>query len=198
MSANTEFPDNLYDYIRLYENAIPAELCDTIINQYSKTDLWKQQGANGDNDSLHRRVNGIYISGPDVKTTNDRKKIDEDIFQAMNTIVNKYIMTFPLLNNYPLFHIQSDSGYTLLKYDEGDFYKIHTDQDLDKDKPRIISCVACLNGDYNGGEFSFLNKKKTFKLKKGSVLMFPSNFMFSHEVLPITSGTRYSIVTWFH
>ena len=198
MSANIEFPDNLYDYIALYENAIPAELCDKIISEYSETNLWKQQGAQGDTNSLHRRVNGIYISGPDVKTTNDRKKIDEDIFQTMNTVVTKYITSFPLLNNYPLFNIEGDNGYTLLKYDQGDFYKIHTDQDLTKSNPRIISCVACLNDNYNGGEFSFLNKKKTFELKKGSVLMFPSNFMFSHEVLPIISGTRYSIVTWFH
>jgi hypothetical protein len=27
--------------------------------------------------------------------------------------------------------------------------------------------------------------------------MFPSNFLYPHSVLPVTEGTRYSIVTWF-
>ena len=33
-------------------------------------------------------------------------------------------------------------------------------------------------------------------LKKGDILIFPSVFLFPHEVKPITSGTRYSFVTW--
>ena len=92
--------------------------------------------------------------------------------------------------------LDSDEGYLLLKYDVGDFYKIHADYSPEN-KPRIISCIVCLNDEYTGGEISFLNKKKIFNLNKGDVLLFPSNFMFPHEVSPILSGTSYSIATWF-
>ena len=32
---------------------------------------------------------------------------------------------------------------------------------------------------------------------KGDVLMFPSNYMATHEVLPVTSGIRYSYLGWY-
>ena len=37
----------------------------------------------------------------------------------------------------------------------------------------------------------------SIKLKKGDAIMFPSNFMYPHEIMPVTQGTRYSIITWF-
>mgnify|MGYP001213588018 CR=1 FL=1 len=33
-------------------------------------------------------------------------------------------------------------------------------------------------------------------LKKGDVVIFPSNFMYPHRVEKVTKGTRYSFVTW--
>ena len=36
----------------------------------------------------------------------------------------------------------------------------------------------------------------TLEKKKGSAVVFPSNFMFPHEVQKVTSGNRYSIMTW--
>jgi predicted 2-oxoglutarate/Fe(II)-dependent dioxygenase YbiX len=50
---------------------------------------------------------------------------------------------------------------------------------------------------YEGGEFSFFGKEHIIKASKGDVIMFPSNFVYRHEVLPVTKGTRYAIITWF-
>ena len=74
-------------------------------------------------------------------------------------------------------------------------YKQHTDSF--KDRPRAVSCSFILNDEYEGGEFAFFNREAVYKLKKGSCIMFPSNFMYPHEIMPVTHGTRYSIVTWF-
>ena len=59
--------------------------------------------------------------------------------------------------------------------------------------------------EYKGGDFEFdfrqhVNIKKNSFLKakelkpKGSIIVFPSYIW--HRVLPITSGTRYSLVAW--
>ena len=37
---------------------------------------------------------------------------------------------------------------------------------------------------------------KRCKLNKGSIVFFPSNFMYPHGIEKITEGTRYSIVAW--
>jgi predicted 2-oxoglutarate/Fe(II)-dependent dioxygenase YbiX len=133
----------------------------------------------------------LQISADSTKTTTERKRIDQDIYTHLNKIITKYNTKFPFLT------VKSDTGYILLKYSSSDFYKMHVDEQADSDQKRTVSCVICLTDDYIGGEIAFLNKQKIFKLKKGDVLLFPSNFMFPHEVYPIVSGVRYSIVTWF-
>lgn len=86
----------------------------------------------------------------------------------------------------------------LLKYTEGGKYEIHTDHY--SDSPRHLSIILNLNDNYEGGDLIFTDQKekeiKRCKLGKGSVVFFPSNFMYPHIIEPITKGTRYSIVAW--
>ena len=57
-----------------------------------------------------------------------------------------------------------------------------------------------LNDGYEGGDLIFTDQRekeiKRFQLKKGTVVFFPSNFMYPHGITPIVKGTRYSIVAW--
>jgi predicted 2-oxoglutarate/Fe(II)-dependent dioxygenase YbiX len=53
-----------------------------------------------------------------------------------------------------------------------------------------------LNEDYEGGDFTFFGKKFTPKLKKGTVMIFPADIFWTHEVIPVTKGTRYSMNTF--
>jgi len=156
----------LDDYIQVYEDRISSELCDVIIGTYEHTDLWEHRGIGQEN------------------------KIDNDLFNILNKVGNEYVTKFPLCS------ISHDSGYELLRYKKGYFYKLHIDK-IASANDRTLSCIIALNDDYNGGEIAFFYRKKIIKLKRGSVLIFPSNFIYPHEVLPITSGERYSIVTWF-
>ena len=86
----------------------------------------------------------------------------------------------------------------LLKYFPGGKYETHID--YYKNSPRHLSIIINLNDDYEGGDLVFTNQKekeiKRLKLGKGSIVFFPSNFMYPHGIQPITKGTRYSIVAW--
>jgi len=35
-------------------------------------------------------------------------------------------------------------------------------------------------------------------MKIGEMIIFPSNFLFPHEIKPIKKGTRYSFVSWVY
>ena len=86
----------------------------------------------------------------------------------------------------------------LLKYSIGGKYNIHTDHYTMS--PRHLSVILNLNDEYKGGDLIFTDQKekevKRLKLGKGSIVFFPSNFMYPHGIQPITKGTRYSIVAW--
>ena len=86
----------------------------------------------------------------------------------------------------------------LLKYSIGGKYETHTDHYTNT--PRHLSIIINLNNTYEGGDLVFTDQQnkevKRLKLDKGSIVFFPSNFMYPHSIQPITKGTRYSIVAW--
>jgi len=41
-------------------------------------------------------------------------------------------------------------------------------------------------------------KDKEIKFKKGELVIFPSNFLYPHEVKLVTKGTRYTYVSWVY
>jgi len=57
-----------------------------------------------------------------------------------------------------------------------------------------MSMSLILNDDYEGGDL-ILFSTRIPKQETGSMIFFPS--FLSHEVTPVTKGTRYSLVMWF-
>jgi Rps23 Pro-64 3,4-dihydroxylase Tpa1-like proline 4-hydroxylase len=179
-------------YIFTLDNVVPEELCDKILKEYVDCSLWIPSSVgNGEVDNTIRNCDIINISeGPVIEKNFDvRKKIDEDFYLCASSAINEYRKLFPEVAS------DIDTGYNLLRYNEGQFYVQHTDSF--KNQQRSVSCSFLLNDDYVGGEFAFFDREIMIKGAKGSIIMFPSNFMFPHEVMPVISGTRYSIITWY-
>lgn len=61
---------------------------------------------------------------------------------------------------------------------------------------RDISILFYLNDNYTGGELEFTSLGLKIKPKTGMMIAFPSYKEFAHKVHPVTSGFRYSLVTW--
>ena len=113
------------------------------------------------------------------------------------------------------FDITAVESMQITKYKTGGFYTWHRDGPSDclsvyknpdnkflDGKVRKLSMTILLNGNYKGGEFQFANYNQfdcntetpDFK-NAGSIIVFPS--FVEHQVLPVTKGTRYSLVAWF-
>jgi predicted 2-oxoglutarate/Fe(II)-dependent dioxygenase YbiX len=183
---------SLKNFIVVHENIMPALLCDAILSEYASSDDWQE--AKTENNIVNQSVRncaGIGMSLVDVINKNEatRRRLDDEVFQCATNALKKYRE----INTNCL--VKKDTGYDLLRYQEGQFYTSHTDSFAED--PREVSCSFILNDDFDGGEFAFFNQEVKYKIPKGSALMFPSNFMFPHEVMKVINGTRYSIVTWF-
>jgi predicted 2-oxoglutarate/Fe(II)-dependent dioxygenase YbiX len=183
--------NNLKDFIIVIPNSISSKLCDTIVNEYSEDEYKDALIVNGSPNKNARNCQTIMLSENNTINKNNeiRKFIDDELFISFGSAIKKYT------DIYPCAKIQQDTGYELLKYSIGGFYIEHTDSF--KERPRDITCSLILNDNFKGGQFSFFNKKLIYNLNKGDAILFPSNFMFPHAVLPVTNGIRYAIVTWF-
>jgi predicted 2-oxoglutarate/Fe(II)-dependent dioxygenase YbiX len=182
---------NINDYIVTFDEVITHALCDAILAEYKDSEDWIAAITMSGKSDEERQCSNIGISFESIieKNLKVRAKLDKYIFTSAGLAIKKYNEKFDRCN------VQEDSGYELLRYKEGQFYMQHTDSF--KARPRAISCSFALNDGYEGGEFAFFDRELVYNLKKGSCIMFPSNFMYPHEIMPVTSGTRYSIVTWF-
>jgi predicted 2-oxoglutarate/Fe(II)-dependent dioxygenase YbiX len=87
-----------------------------------------------------------------------------------------------------------NSDVTILEYRKGGLYAEHTDQSSNFN--RAISISILLNDEFEGGEIAFFNRQYIPKVTKYQAIVFPANFAYPHEVLPITSGSRYSLIAW--
>lgn len=111
-----------------------------------------------------------------------------DIFAKIDECVWDYRTCFDL-------GLKADSGFSLLKYIDGGEYHIHHDHSPANE--RVLSLVACLGDEFEGGELEFNNFNLTIKLEKNSLVLFPSNFPYTHIAHPVKKGVKYSLVTWF-
>lgn len=93
-----------------------------------------------------------------------------------------------------------------LRYQPGDFFVAHQDGNVptihDDSRHRRVSVVIFLNpGAHEGGSFVFhgrypdWEKRCVVPAAPGSLVAFRSET--THEVTPVTEGTRYSVVSWY-
>jgi hypothetical protein len=130
-------------------------------------------------------LNGIYKEEDvSLAVSNLKNTVDAAVKQCLNDYQN----------SYGYFDLEGE-GWALLKYEVGDFFKLHTD--ASRAYPRQVSTVYYINDDYLGGEINFKYIDLELKPKKDEFLVFPSTNLFSHYAKEVIAGTKYSMPNWF-
>ena len=187
--------DHVSDYIMI-QNLISAPLCRSLIRETSLPESkWsKHSWYNYGRDELH----SMPDKEPDIiDSTNEQfQQLLEYLREAVQNYQKKYSREQDKVEPAWLRHI---SRVRFNRYKIGTKLRSHYDhiQSLFDGKLKgipIISIVGLLNDNYEGG--AFMCREKEIKLIPGDILLFPSNFMYPHEVKEITKGIRYSFVSW--
>ncbi len=119
----------------------------------------------------------------------------------------KYIDLYPMVLNTLWW---KHRGH-VLRYHTGSRLGLHNDNDTNfrvvdgiryKSEREIalyvtVNGLLCLGDDYEGGEIGFPYSNMEVKLQKGDLVIFPTNFIASHEVNKITEGTRYTYLVQY-
>jgi hypothetical protein len=123
---------------------------------------------------------------------NEQLQISKSLFDPLEDTLNHYFTLYPFAKTA----IKSrEDMMHVLKYEKAGFLPKHSDHGKSS---RVLSVLLYLNEDYEGGEISWPDVGVTLKPEAGSIIYFPSNYVFTHEVAPIISGVRYALPNWFH
>ena len=147
--------------------------------------------------------------GPENICVQDNPKLPYQVTDMeepyLSTIVSKavddYIKNF--LEDIPWFsYWNGKTRFFWIKYPTGsDGMGTHADHvrnifDGTRRGIPTLTVLGSLNDDFEGGELEFWDNKEKFRLSAGEALIFPSVFLYPHQVHPITKGNRYSFVVW--
>jgi len=180
---------NLLDYVRVYQ--INRERAAHVLKEAMTLDDWHQHGwYNAVTRETHNRAARELF----VRQMHDRPALLADcrawITEAIQAYANDVFfestvtgVSNPRLNRYPV-------GTMMGRHAD----HIHSLFDGEQKGIPALSLVALLNDDFEGGRF--IVRDQELDLKAGDILIFPSCFLYPHEVTEVTAGERLSFVSW--
>ena len=174
------------NYVKYYTNVVSDDLCSKLIRE---------------NFAYKPSRYATHDSGARVKDDRvDSKDFwifkDNTYYQGIKSCYEDVVERYH--SDFNLFTAQHLTDFRVSKYETGGFISKHIDtihhsHGQEWGYPQVTALLF-LNDDYEGGDIIIAGK--TFHTSVGSALIFPSNFMYPHEVNEITSGTRYSVTCW--
>ena len=181
----------IFPGLRLYTGAF--DFGDDWLDWLLDVEWWQPSmvGEDGKSEGDLRNSMGFRLDGA-AKINSIAAEMDRTAYHIIDPLLTEYCIDYELAG-----WRWTDEGYNLLLYEEGGFYARHCDNFGKGHHGRQISMVSFINDDYEGGQLHFPQIKVTLEPKKGDVAFFPSNWLFQHEALKVTKGTKISLVSWY-
>ena len=183
------------DYI-MVQNLMPIELCKSLIRDNSLPEKkWSKHSWHSYDQSTPSKK-GEEESDFINATREQFKMIEKYLLGALRKYQEKYSQEEGQTGSFWIRHTSPIrfNRYKVGTHMQTHYDHIHTIFDGKYKGIPILSFIGLLNDNYQGGEF--LCRKKEIKLKRGDILLFPSNFIYTHRVKEITKGIRYSFAGW--
>ena len=174
------------DYIKYYEDVVSDAQCSEILNCTETVYVPSTYSSHdGKVESEERvRMDECWVKNDSILWTT--------ILSCYEEVIKRYSADFPL------FSVQRTTDFRINRYTAGGFMSKHCDNIHHSHGQQYgypqVSALLYPNDDYEGGEFFVAEHQ--YLPRKGSAIVFPSNFMYPHEAKAVTKGTRWSIVTW--
>jgi len=183
--------NNLDNYVKTY-NMIDSDICDLTVSTLNNLEFKTHTFYFEDTKEYRSHDNEpstYYATGQEIM----HNAIMSHSWNAIKQYVQELDMSW--FNTW--------QGYSYPKYNRystGNAMKEHCDHikdtfDGNRKGIPILTILGVLNDNYQGGEL-VLFQDKVYPLKKGDIIIFPSNFLYPHRIDPVTSGDRYSFASW--
>jgi predicted 2-oxoglutarate/Fe(II)-dependent dioxygenase YbiX len=186
----------LTDYIKVYRNFFGEEIGkDLIESTANDSERWKTHEWTSYEANDPKNVKSVSLQD-DLSVTCD---IPENMRNYLHLSIEEGTIQYLQDLNLGTGIISQYSQVRINRYLTGTKMAKHHDNIISLFESQsgspILTYIGVLNNEYEGGEFLMFDNLQ-IKLNSGDLMIFPSAFMYTHEVLPVTSGERWSFVAW--
>jgi predicted 2-oxoglutarate/Fe(II)-dependent dioxygenase YbiX len=179
---------------------LEENFCDEIVNQITENKNWEPHiwsSPDGKLSSKYDEASEEYEELEVLFASAKTEKIAQKLFPILVNCCKEYSSTHSF-SEACIVNQVFPPRYN--RYKENTRMHMHYDHIHSLFTPPVqgiptLTILGILNDDYEGGEFILFDDYQ-IETKKGDIIIFPSNFMYPHEVKKVTKGIRYSLVSW--
>ena len=188
-------PDTKLDEcIFIAQKIIPADLCDAVIKDIEIREWEPHKWYTSSTDSTHSIDRELDIQ---LTTIELQKELSPFIIEAARQYTRIYSYDYKHTTRQ---FMSQFSPIRFNRYSPGQIMRQHHDhiRSLFDGKLKgvpVLTFILNFNDNYEGADLFFW-EDTIFKLGKGDIIMFPSNWLFPHGVTEATKGVRYSGSVW--
>jgi Rps23 Pro-64 3,4-dihydroxylase Tpa1-like proline 4-hydroxylase len=185
------FPDS-FNYVNKIESLVNSGLLAWVPSFNKKTtteEQIKKAFRNVDTIALPLK-NQVLSESIDFNKDPNKTLFDfsENLEQEFNPYLSDYLNDFGIT-------LSEQEPFGLLKYGNGQKFDKHIDDGMRF--IRKVSSVYYLNDAYSGGEIYFDQFDLKIVPQKNQLLVFPSNYIYSHSISEVNDGVRYAIASFY-
>lgn len=175
-------PKQLEDLIRIYNNVLPDEYCQQLIDYIESGD------PKFIDHELKPRFHELVLDPPEVKRCVD----------MLNPYLQRYIDSVDCDQWFPLNYTYEYARVKKYRKNTSDQFGPHVDVGNQDTAKRFLAFLVYLNDVDEGGETYFLGINKFVRPRRGTMIVFPPLWMFPHQGKPTLSNDKYILSTYLH
>jgi len=175
---------------------ISKDECTNVLNTLNKENNWREYPFDSAKDNICVKEN------PDIKyrdTKLQNSELNNHLNNKIENVVDEYINVF-LKDMYWFPKWKGYGDFHFIHYPKNTGMGTHCDHVSNQfDGTRrgipVLSVLGMLTDNFKGGKLLFWDET-IIEFQAGEVLIFPSNFLYPHRVMPVLEGDRYSFIKW--
>ena len=183
------------DYIRVYEQILPPNLCQAIIDKFDGDERVVDGKVNKEDGPTNSAIRSCLELN--VSKLEDWSEIRNHLLRFFQAGINKYINDIRGTVLPPAFGYEE---FRVKKYrpEQKDHFALHADVQDYPSARRFLAAFFYLNDVKSGGETVFPHPHLYVPPRQGRMIVFPPFWMYPHVGQPPVSGPKYIVGTYLH
>lgn len=179
-----------HSFIFERDDALPARICDDIIERFERAEDEHYPGRIGQQGELRtdvKKSTDLFISGKP-----HWKDVDNNLHRSLGLALRDFRESFPYFGGR-----FKDLGYGVQRTRVGEYYDWHIDGGSHEFSMRQLVAIWYLNDvEGPGGETRFFTQEVVVKPQKGKLILFPPFWTHEHRGAVLRQGVKYIATTW--